>query len=274
MSIYKGEQQVLESANLKAYSTAPLGTILAFASDSVPSGYLLCDGSEVSRTLYKDLFDLIGTTYGEGDGLTTFNVPNLQDKFLQGSGTNVVGTTMEAGLPNITGGFYNYSYFNGTPSGAITTSVENRNQTQPGGDNMRTYIHYLLDASRSSSIYGSSETVQPPSIVINYIIKAKHVNEGIDTTNDIMMTITSTCASTTTSSIENIGIETDISSLIPANYKAVGIVAINTTHGDLCINSYNLTSGNTKWKVVVRNTHENAKTFTITATILLMKTSV
>ena len=67
-----------------------------------PQGALLCDGSAVSRTMYPDLFAKIGTTYGAGDGSTTFNLPNLSDnRFVEGSTT--AGTAKSAGLPNITG---------------------------------------------------------------------------------------------------------------------------------------------------------------------------
>lgn len=55
----------------------PAGVIVPFAGTTVPAGYLLCDGSAVSRTTYADLFAAIGTTYGAGDGNTTFNLPKL-----------------------------------------------------------------------------------------------------------------------------------------------------------------------------------------------------
>lgn len=57
-----------------------VGSITMYGGSTVPSGYLLCDGQAVSRTTYSDLFDVIGTTYGAGDGSTTFNVPNLKGK--------------------------------------------------------------------------------------------------------------------------------------------------------------------------------------------------
>ena len=56
----------------------PVGSITLFGGASAPDGWLLCDGSEISRTTYADLFDIIGTTYGIGDGSTTFNLPNLR----------------------------------------------------------------------------------------------------------------------------------------------------------------------------------------------------
>lgn len=58
--------------------TLPIGTIMPFTSDSTLTNWLLCDGQEVSRTTYAELFSLIGTTYGTGDGSTTFNVPDMR----------------------------------------------------------------------------------------------------------------------------------------------------------------------------------------------------
>jgi microcystin-dependent protein len=58
--------------------------IMAFGGASVPSGYLLCDGSAVSRTSYANLFAAIGTAWGEGDGSTTFNLPDLRGRVVQG----------------------------------------------------------------------------------------------------------------------------------------------------------------------------------------------
>lgn len=75
------------------------GMIFAFAGSTVPSGFLLCDGSKVSRTTYKKLFDVIGTTYGAGDGKTTFTLPNLIDRFLEGSSAAVcISNAMMAAL--------------------------------------------------------------------------------------------------------------------------------------------------------------------------------
>jgi microcystin-dependent protein len=62
----------------------PSGQITEFAASIVPSGWLLCDGSPVSRTVYTALFAAIGTAYGSGDNATTFNVPDLRGQFLRG----------------------------------------------------------------------------------------------------------------------------------------------------------------------------------------------
>ncbi len=60
------------------------GSVVSFAMDSPPSGFLECDGSAISRTTYADLFAAIGTTYGVGDGSTTFAIPDLRGEFIRG----------------------------------------------------------------------------------------------------------------------------------------------------------------------------------------------
>lgn len=71
---------------------------------SVPDGWLLCNGAAVSRSTYAALFAVIGTKHGSGDGSTTFNLPNLANRFVEGT-TSIgsAGTFKSAGLPNITG---------------------------------------------------------------------------------------------------------------------------------------------------------------------------
>jgi microcystin-dependent protein len=59
----------------------PVGSVVAWLTATPPSGYLLCDGTAVSRATYDDLFDVIGTTFGVGDNSTTFNLPNLRGRF-------------------------------------------------------------------------------------------------------------------------------------------------------------------------------------------------
>lgn len=72
----------------------PAGIIMPFAGTVAPQGCLFCDGSAVSRTTYAALFAVIGTTYGEGDGETTFNVPDLSGRVVIGvSNSHALGTT-------------------------------------------------------------------------------------------------------------------------------------------------------------------------------------
>lgn len=66
--------------NIKVADTLPVGTIIPFAGSTLPANYMECDGSAISRIEYASLFAAIGTTYGSGDGSTTFNLPNLKGK--------------------------------------------------------------------------------------------------------------------------------------------------------------------------------------------------
>lgn len=141
------------------------GMIFAFAGNTIPSGYLACNGAAISRTTYADLFAVIGTTYGTGDGSTTFNLPNLTDKFIQGSDT--AGTVKSAGLPNITGKFRVTN--EGNVSGAFSNFYMT-NQDDPYEES-GVPAGVDFDASRCSSIYGNSDTVQPPALTMRYIIK-------------------------------------------------------------------------------------------------------
>ena len=77
----------------------PLGAIIAYsANGELPSGYLLCDGSAVSRTMFPDLFAAIGTTYGAGDGSTTFNLPDYNAAERVAQGSTVAGNVMSFGV--------------------------------------------------------------------------------------------------------------------------------------------------------------------------------
>ena len=121
----------------------------------------------MSRTTYKALFDKIGTTYGAGDESTTFALPSLADKFIMGHGT--AGTVKDAGLPNITGRIsYSGKYDGYIEEGAF--AVQSTGKRSPGADNSCGRIT-TFDASRSSSIYGTSSTVQPPALTMRFYIK-------------------------------------------------------------------------------------------------------
>lgn len=155
----------------------PVGTIIPFSGNgAIPSGYLLCNGAAVGRSAYSKLFETIGTTYGKGDGVSTFNLPDLTDKFIEGSTT--AGTEKKAGLPNITGsaagkgyngGFLNWADNVGGAFSADNTQAGFQTTTVTSG---ASNASLLLDASRSNPIYGASNTVQPPALTMRYIIKA------------------------------------------------------------------------------------------------------
>ena len=142
---------------------APVGSLMPFAGNTAPAGWLKCDGSAVSRTTYANLFAVIGTTYGAGDGSTTFNVPNFIDRTFWGGSSS--GAIKNAGLPNITGTAGIAANPNST-GGCFYLGSET---AYNGYNSKASTIHFK--ASRSSSIYGASSTVQPPAIQTLVIIK-------------------------------------------------------------------------------------------------------
>jgi len=165
----------------------PAGTVLPFTGINAPAGYLLCDGSAISRMTYSDLFSTMGSAYGAGDGTTTFNLPDLRGRFLRGvDGTagndpdnstriasNIGGNTGNAigslqsdtlkshkhnfivsgGSGNSTSPNYVYTYLSGSNNGGGLWNA--------GGGT-------VLTAPIQST--GGSET-RPVNIYINYIIK-------------------------------------------------------------------------------------------------------
>lgn len=150
----------------------PTGSILPFAGSSIPSGYLACNGSAISRTTYSALYNVIGTKYGSGNGSTTFNLPNLEDnRFMEFHSTPA--TKKNAGLPNIKGYIdkirvrLNTDYAtSGAFSGSVSTSSGDAN------DGSANTVKFNFDASKGgSALYGASTTVQPKSLTVRAIIK-------------------------------------------------------------------------------------------------------
>lgn len=129
-----GWLQVSSSATV----TTPAGIISQYAGATAPSGYLLCDGSAVSRTTYASLFTAIGTTYGTGNGTTTFNLPDLRQRVPVGKYSSGTFSTL-----GVTGGAEN-----------MTLSTAN----------IPTHTHTVDPASFSSSSSGThTHTVDPPN---------------------------------------------------------------------------------------------------------------
>lgn len=152
---------------------SPTGMIAFIHATDVPEGWLLCNGAAVSRTTYANLFAKIGVTYGSGDGSTTFNLPNLDGRVLQGTtSTSKVGQYLEAQLPNITGGFndrrsdslWPTSGTNAFWSAGKTEASENLYAIDANRNFQANVITF--DASRSSNIYKASSTVQPPALKV------------------------------------------------------------------------------------------------------------
>lgn len=117
------------------------GMILASSSNTIPSGFLLCDGSAISRTTYASLFAIISTNFGIGDGSTTFNLPDGRGGVLRGAGTSsgytqnitvTLGTKQNDAMQGHSHRFYYpTAQWSGTagPGGAVT--YENGNYNYP-----------------------------------------------------------------------------------------------------------------------------------------------
>lgn len=151
---------------VSASTGVPAGAIMFFGVMLIPDGWLLCNGANVSRTTYANLFAAIGTNFGSGNGSTTFTLPNLSGRFIEGATSPIsVGKTFSAGLPNITGKMIGRV---GHPdSGSVYLTTEWTATFNGSDSNPR----LAIDASREKSIYGRSSTVQPPSIALLPCIK-------------------------------------------------------------------------------------------------------
>ncbi len=89
----------------KVVINAGVGFCLPYYGETAPPGTLACDGSEISREAYKELFQVLGTKAGTGDGATTFNLPDLRGMFVRGTGGNAaeLGVEQEDAIRNISG---------------------------------------------------------------------------------------------------------------------------------------------------------------------------
>ena len=144
----------------------PAGTILPGMWKTAPKGFLLCNGATYQTSQYPGLAAVLEAT---GD---TFTVPNLVGRFLEGANANV-GTYKDAGLPNITGAIsVAIGDWNAADGAFYNNGSAGRSKTHGSGFGDEYYTATkVFDASRSSSIYGKSTTVQPASFTVNYIIK-------------------------------------------------------------------------------------------------------
>ena len=157
-------------------STILPGTILLWGGKTVPNGYLHCDGSAVSRTTYADLYNAIGTTWGIGNGSTTFNIPYFLSKRAPlGSSLNEAGQYNSGSVPKIIGSFtvdgLAYGQENVYSSGAFSTTSAPHN-----GSPSKTYSNSNLilnfDASNCSGVYNRTDnSVIPDGNTCVYIIK-------------------------------------------------------------------------------------------------------
>lgn len=158
-----------------AGSGVPIGTIIPFAGNSIPQGYLLCDGSAISRTNYASLFAVIGTIYGAGDGSTTFNLPDLSNRVPMKRQGSTLGYKEAGYIPNITASVDGVPNVGATiyrdATGAFDLGSTYHFLSSKGSATTDTFI-LKFNASRSSSIYANVDGVYPKNLAIfGYLIK-------------------------------------------------------------------------------------------------------
>ncbi len=169
-------QQLRDNMNVVVAAIVPTGSVVPFAGSTTPtSNWLICNGAAVSRTTYAALFTAIGTTYGAGDGSTTFNVPDLRGRYPLGK-DNMGGTSanrVTAAVADQLGGS------SGAENHTLTIAempAHTHSYQQPtyslnfsgGGSNGSGGSSSVATGSAGS---GSAHNNMPPYITLNYIIK-------------------------------------------------------------------------------------------------------
>jgi microcystin-dependent protein len=176
----------------------PTASLMPYAGSSAPTGYLLCDGAAISRTTYSSLFGIVGTTYGVGDGSTTFNIPDLRgrviagldintggfaDRLTTGSAANINGRALGSnnGNPGDTGRGTNgaqehllTSAESGLPAhnhvvGTMKDAGEE--STHFGGTDDTGSVTTRTTANNTAQNASSAHNNVQPTIILNYIIK-------------------------------------------------------------------------------------------------------
>jgi len=151
---------------------APVSTVLPFATSTVPTGFLECNGSVISRTTYSALFAVIGTTYGVGNGSTTFNIPDLRGEFIRGfdngRGADIgrsIGTSQGDAIRNIVG-VVKLSNPNQSGTGVFSSALTSGADANSWGASLSPSVTF--DAS---TVVPTAADNRPRNIAMMYCIK-------------------------------------------------------------------------------------------------------
>ena len=190
MANYEATKYDFDGANITGIEGIPTATIVPWSSASVPSGFLECDGSAVSRTTYATLFGIVGTTYGVGDGSTTFNVPDLADNVPVGKSNNkslasTGGANTVAATGNIAGSTANATLSTAQlashshSGGGNSMGQSGGNAANQGSDGLN-FVSMNTGSSgsggghshnMSANFTGDATSVLQPYLTLIYIIK-------------------------------------------------------------------------------------------------------
>ncbi len=161
-----------------AAGLTPAGGVIMYGGASAPTGWLLCDGSAVSRTTYSALFSAIGTVYGVGNGSTTFNVPNAKGVFIRGTGSQTINAVTYTGTRGTSQrdqfAAHHHALWGGD-SGGGPTNINNATSNALAGIGTAVNLVYVTNSPSGGHQYvqdsGSGTETEPANIVLTYIIK-------------------------------------------------------------------------------------------------------
>jgi microcystin-dependent protein len=185
MANYEATKYDFDGANLTGIEGIPSGTIVPWSDSSIPTGFLECTGQAVSRSTYATLFGIIGTTYGAGNGSTTFNVPDLQDNVaVSKSGTKNLGSTGGANTVTSTGNV------GGSTANATLSEAQLASHSHSGGGTNESSQTQFINVQRlvsantgsagsssghshnmSANFTGDATSIVQPYLTVVYIIK-------------------------------------------------------------------------------------------------------
>jgi microcystin-dependent protein len=164
------------TTGIASLPTVPTGTIFMWATNTAPNGYVLCQGQTLSRSAYANLFTLWGTTWGAGDGINTFGIPDFRQRFPLGKAASGTGSTLGS-----TGGAIDHTHGSGSYAvpahdhGGLTGSENGEREVQDGGgppyDQPGLDHEHPISQQAAASVTGSSGSNNPPYVVVNYIAK-------------------------------------------------------------------------------------------------------
>src|SRR5574344_530074 len=206
MSLFIGSTRI--ASNNIVGDTVPIGAGMWYPSDTIPDNWLLCNGQAVSRTTYSELFAILGTTHGTGDGSTTFNLPNIKGRTIVGKDSadtdfNTIGKTL--------GSKFLQAHNHGTGESGYGFMISNSNVTVASGSQQ--YSNNAVRSTTASTGDGNSQNLQP-SIVENYIIKAK---QSIGVVATVVDTLTSTSTTNALSANQGYILNNQITNIYPVS---------------------------------------------------------
>lgn len=266
------------------FSDAPVGAIFPFGGTDIPVSFLLCDGSAVSRTDYEDLFNVIGTAFGTGDGSTTFNLPDLRGEFLRGAGTNshsgqgnggAVGEHQDATkLPNI--------YLSANATLIVTPDKNSLFNQADASTGESTGYKGVAATSAGGDHISVNLTTRPTNTSVNYIIKAKMIGVPVDFLAKVDEAVVEAVGEAiivdskkVSSSAVNAGAVADYTfDITKSGYTPLGIVGTVINAGEKCALVSSRVNSSSQAAVRIINTGTTAVTpSSIAIYILYIKTS-